>query len=388
LSVRPRRGEQVPSLTAQVARASNPRGTTAMWVRDRVDGLWSDEDFVGWYPRDGRPGLSPAQLATVCVLQFLPDLSDRQAAEAVRLRQVLMRNYYWVPAGRQCWREDDDDSGLPPSANRIVSPYDLRDRYARRGQVTRWMGFLAHVTETCSGDDPNMITDVVTMSATSADTDVLPGSHTRLERRALRPAQHLVDGGYTSVVHLEQAERGQPRYLVRVPATGTPATPRRGLRARRLPHRLRPPEGHLPAGPGEQGLARPLPDFLTDRGPADRGPLHQEPVPALPGASQVHHLPGLGSQRGFPTARTTRTAVAQPRRAVGTGLAQALRAALRNRGNDLRVRPLPRHATLPVPRPAQGSPAARVHRHRRQRRTPQPTFEDYLDQQRIPRLRS
>lgn len=86
MSVRPRSGEQVPSLTAQIARASNPGGTTAMWVRDGLDGLWSDEDFVGWYPRDGRPGLSPAQLATVCVLQFLLDLSDRQAAEAVRCR--------------------------------------------------------------------------------------------------------------------------------------------------------------------------------------------------------------------------------------------------------------------------------------------------------------
>jgi transposase len=57
-----------------------------MWVRDRLDGLWSDEDFADWYPRDGRPGLSPAQLATICVLQFLLGLSDRQAAEAVRCR--------------------------------------------------------------------------------------------------------------------------------------------------------------------------------------------------------------------------------------------------------------------------------------------------------------
>jgi transposase len=57
-----------------------------MWVGDRLDGLWGDEDFLDWYPRDGRPGLSPAQLATVCVLQFLLDLSDRQAAEAVRCR--------------------------------------------------------------------------------------------------------------------------------------------------------------------------------------------------------------------------------------------------------------------------------------------------------------
>ncbi|WP_369250611.1 transposase [Streptomyces sp. R41] len=55
-------------------------------MRDRLDELWCDEDFADWYPRDGRPGLSPAQLATVCVLQFLLGLSDRQAAEAVRCR--------------------------------------------------------------------------------------------------------------------------------------------------------------------------------------------------------------------------------------------------------------------------------------------------------------
>ncbi|MER6434633.1 transposase [Streptomyces sp900105245] len=69
-----------------MARASNPDGTAAMWVRDRLDGLWRDEDFADWYPRDGGPGLSPAQLGTVCVLQFVLGLSDRQAAEAVRCR--------------------------------------------------------------------------------------------------------------------------------------------------------------------------------------------------------------------------------------------------------------------------------------------------------------
>jgi transposase len=86
MSVRPCLGVEVPELTARVARASNPAGTTAMWVRDRLDGLWANEDFAGWYPRDGRPGISPAQLATVSVLQFLLDLSDRDAAEAVRCR--------------------------------------------------------------------------------------------------------------------------------------------------------------------------------------------------------------------------------------------------------------------------------------------------------------
>jgi transposase len=86
MSIRPRLGVEVPELTARVARASNPAGTTAMWVRDRLDGLWADEDFASWYPRDGRPRISPAQLATVGVLQFLLDLSDRDAAEAVRCR--------------------------------------------------------------------------------------------------------------------------------------------------------------------------------------------------------------------------------------------------------------------------------------------------------------
>jgi len=36
------------------------------------------------------PGISPAQLATVSVLQFLLDLSDRDAAEAVRCRIDFM----------------------------------------------------------------------------------------------------------------------------------------------------------------------------------------------------------------------------------------------------------------------------------------------------------
>jgi hypothetical protein len=48
MSIRPRLGAEVPELTARVARASNPAGTTAMWVRDRLDGLWDDEDFAGW----------------------------------------------------------------------------------------------------------------------------------------------------------------------------------------------------------------------------------------------------------------------------------------------------------------------------------------------------
>lgn len=58
-------GRTIPPLTVRMARASNPRGTAAMWVRDRLDELFTDEHFADWYPVDGRRGLSPARPAMV-----------------------------------------------------------------------------------------------------------------------------------------------------------------------------------------------------------------------------------------------------------------------------------------------------------------------------------
>lgn len=476
MSLRPRSGEQVPSLTAQVARASNPGGTTAIWVRDRLDGLWCDEDFADWYPRDGRPGLSPAQLATVCVLQFLLGLSDRQAAESVRcridfkyamaielddpgfhhsvladfrdrlaeddradrlldlalarlkeaglvrerttqrtdsthvlaavrdltrleliteavraalqevagtsphlldglvdedwglrygrpvrlgknptkpksrilttgndaarllehlyrdredrtfgprvqtLRQIWVQNYHRDAAGHLRWRtaEKEGGAGLPPSSRAIISPYDTSARYARHGHIISWKGFAAHLSETCAPDGPNVITDVVTTAATTHDSQVLPGIHTRLARRGLLPADHLVDAGYTSLPHLEQATR-EHQVTVSGPLKSNPTHQHRrneGLRPGRLPHRLRPTTGHLPEGAGQCGLARPLPDLLAHRGPVDRGPIHQEPVPSLPGPRPVHQHRRQRPHRGLSPARTPRPATPRSRRAT------------------------------------------------------------------------
>ena len=132
-----------------------------------------------------------------------------------------MQNYHWDPAGRLRWRDDEGDAGLPPSAARIVSPYDVAARYSRRGQVTRWTGHLAHVTETCADDGPNVITDVATMPATSDDRQALAGIHTRLEHRGLLPGEHLVDGGCTSLVHMERAGR-EHKVTLTGPLPGNP----------------------------------------------------------------------------------------------------------------------------------------------------------------------
>ncbi|WP_445527979.1 transposase [Streptomyces cyslabdanicus] len=70
-----------------------------MLIRDRLDVLFEDEEFAGLYPSDGRPGLSPGQLALVSLLQFAENLSDRAAADAVRTRTDW--KYALVPgAGR------------------------------------------------------------------------------------------------------------------------------------------------------------------------------------------------------------------------------------------------------------------------------------------------
>ncbi|MGP4030356.1 transposase [Actinomadura sp. 3N407] len=79
-------GRVVPAETVRAAWASNPGGTPAMWIRDRLAGLFIDDDFVGWFPADGRRGLSPVVLALVSVLQYAENLTDRQAALAVRCR--------------------------------------------------------------------------------------------------------------------------------------------------------------------------------------------------------------------------------------------------------------------------------------------------------------
>jgi hypothetical protein len=79
-------GSGVPVETARVAWAASPKGTPAMLMRDGLQGLFVDDDFVGWFPVDGRRGVAPARLALVSVLQYAEDLTDRQAARAVACR--------------------------------------------------------------------------------------------------------------------------------------------------------------------------------------------------------------------------------------------------------------------------------------------------------------
>jgi transposase len=54
-----------------------------MRLRDVLGPVFTDTDFADLFPTRGKPGLSPAMLTMVLLLQFSEDLSDRQAAQAV-----------------------------------------------------------------------------------------------------------------------------------------------------------------------------------------------------------------------------------------------------------------------------------------------------------------
>jgi transposase len=77
---------EIPEETVRVAQAAFPKGNVYMRVRDELGSLYEDEAFEGLFSHRGQPAQSPACLAWVTVLQFAEDLSDRQAAEAVRSR--------------------------------------------------------------------------------------------------------------------------------------------------------------------------------------------------------------------------------------------------------------------------------------------------------------
>ena len=86
MSLKPMPIPPVPADTVRVARAAFPKGNIYMKLREHVGTIIDDEDFVALFAKDGTPGLPPWRLALVTILQFHENLSDRQAAEAVRAR--------------------------------------------------------------------------------------------------------------------------------------------------------------------------------------------------------------------------------------------------------------------------------------------------------------
>ena len=363
MSLRPQQPAPVPDETARVARASFPTGNLYLQMRDTLDVIYADADFLHLFPGHGKPAYAPWRLALATIFQFAEHLPDRRAADAVRgridwkyalsldltdpgfdhtvlsefrsrlvdggaesllfdlllaqfrqrgllkargrqrtdsthvlaairalnrfevvgetlrhalnvlatvapdwlhahsepewveryahrseddrppaargarrafaetigpdgitllaaiyavdapiwlrvipaietLRRVWVQNYL-CKEGSVRWRIDED---VPPAARFISSPYDDEAHLAKKGG-TCWVGYKAHLTETCEEDGPHLITHVETTAAPTADGDVTPRIHQDLKLTGLLPTTHLVDTGFLDAELLVVSER-------------------------------------------------------------------------------------------------------------------------------------------------------------------------------------
>jgi transposase len=167
---------------------------------------------AAWYERYGRrvenyrlPKTDAEREALAALIgadgRMLLQAIDRSAGDQPWLAQIPA-----VQVLRRVWEEQfiDDDGRLrwrtaqemPAPATMISSPYDPEARYSTKRE-TAWLGYKAHLTETCDPETPHLITNVETTPASTPDDNMIAVVHQSLKERDLLPAEHLVDKGYT-----------------------------------------------------------------------------------------------------------------------------------------------------------------------------------------------
>ncbi len=77
---------EIPEETARIARILFPKGNKYLWLRDELDAIYQDEQFLNCYPKTGQLAEQPWRLALMSVIQYMENYTDRQAAEALKTR--------------------------------------------------------------------------------------------------------------------------------------------------------------------------------------------------------------------------------------------------------------------------------------------------------------
>ena len=86
MTLHPQFISDIPKETYRVAKAIFPQGNLYMQMRAVLGTIYADEQFANLYSNVGQLAEAPWRLALVTVMQFAENLTDRQAAEAVRVR--------------------------------------------------------------------------------------------------------------------------------------------------------------------------------------------------------------------------------------------------------------------------------------------------------------
>ena len=365
--MKPQSIPEIPPEMVRVVRAVFPKGNVYIHLRDTLGSIYQDELFADLYPGRGQPAYAPWRLALVTIFQFMENLTDRQAADAVRSRldwkyalsleltdpgfdhtvlsefrtrlvaltaeerlleavlnlckergwlkargrqrtdstHVLARvralnraecvvetlrhalndlaivapdwlrshvqpdwlkryghraSEYRFPSGtekrqqfleqvgrdgwgllaameaetqshwmlsipaidtlQRVWKQDYlpleeggtwiADQDRLEAARLFYSPYDL-DASAAKKRSTFWIGYKAHLSESCEPDLPLLVTQVTTTLGPTPDGQILPAIHEVLDQRDLLPEQHIVDAGY---IDAELLVASQTQYQV------------------------------------------------------------------------------------------------------------------------------------------------------------------------------
>jgi transposase len=175
------------------------------WLRAVMDASWSDRyaTRIEQYrlPKEETKRQELALIFATDGYQLLDHIYQPSAPGWLReIPAVETLRRVWV---QQFYRSDLPDEPIrlrgkderPPSALLISSPYDPEARWCTKRETT-WVGYRAHLTETCDDDLPHLITHVATTPATTIDVAMTATIQAELAAKDLLPAEHIVDSGY------------------------------------------------------------------------------------------------------------------------------------------------------------------------------------------------
>jgi len=86
MSIKPQPPREMPEELARIGSKLLAPESPYRLVGEKLYAKYRDEDYADLYPVEGQPGLSPVDLAFVTAFQYMEDIADRSAADAVRLR--------------------------------------------------------------------------------------------------------------------------------------------------------------------------------------------------------------------------------------------------------------------------------------------------------------
>lgn len=186
------------------------------WLRQNVPAAWAER--YGARIEDTDPPQAEAERRAKAEaigrdgFLLLERVYSSEAPEWLRklpalemLRQIWLQQFYREGGKRLIWRRAEVE-GLPPAALRIRSPHDAEARGAQK-RATHWIGYKAHLSETCDAERPHLITHVETTVACVPDATALADLHEGLHSSEMLPEVHLVDAGYVNAKTLVHSAR-------------------------------------------------------------------------------------------------------------------------------------------------------------------------------------